>query len=137
MCRCLVHVFYRIATILSSSPYWRRYKYLHHVLPHFPIDLHNQKSTIVLSFFFCGESADAVFLIANKSSIISISIGVKIFSFACTLSFFVCAVVLVPIGVDGVSLAIVVSRRIADFSICIGELVGRTCFVFSHLKFQI
>ena len=72
-------------------------------------------------------------LVADKSSVVAVTVGIEVLAFSGSLSIDIVSAVLVAIGVDSMSVTIVVSRGIANFSIFIGELVGRASFFFSHL----
>lgn len=50
-----------------------------------------------------------MFLIAEEGTFVSISIGVEIFSFSSAFSIEVVSTVLIAIGVDGLSLSVIIS----------------------------
>ena len=131
-CKCLFRVSSRTSTILSSHPCWRTHNYLLHAWFHSTIDLCDENRTIVLSFILGGESTNTVFLIAFEESFVSIPIGVDVLSFSSSLSIDVVSEILITIGVDGMSLPVVVSGRIASLSSGGSELIGSASLLFGH-----
>ena len=73
-----------------------------------------------------------MFLIAFEESFVSIPIGVDVLSFSSSLSIDVVSEILITIGVDGMSLPVVVSGRIASLSSGGSELIGSASLLFGH-----
>ena len=129
----------RIGTILSSSLCWHKHRCLSHVWLRFTIDLHRFRHTVVLSLVFGGKTSNSMLFVAFECTVITISVGIYIFAFACTFAIDIITIVLVSIGVDSVALTVVVTGRVASFAIFVGELIGSSAFFLSHwyMKFQI
>ena len=72
-------------------------------------------------------------LVADESSVIAVTVGIEVLAFSGSLAIDIVSAVLVAVGVDSMSVPIVVSGGIANFSVFIGELIGRASLFFSHL----
>lgn len=79
---------------------------LHSILP---VPLDNLSNTVVLALILAGESADPVFFVGQKCSLVAIAIRVEVFAIALTLAIDVIAEVLIVIGVEGMANAGVIS----------------------------
>ena len=73
-----------------------------------------------------------MFFIVNEGSFIAIAVGIEVLALSGSLPIDIVAVVLIAVRVDCVAFSVVVPRGVACFAFAVGELVGRSAFLFSH-----